>query len=194
MHGERMWRTLRLFTILSAVKRTQYYKDKKIFHSMGENCLIMDRIVPLYARLISLGNNVQIASNVHFNTHDITHVMLNNRESILDGGVKYHEKAGCIEIGDNVFIGAGTSINYNVRIGSNVIIGACSLITKDVPGNSVVAGVPAKVISSFEEYLKKRTEDDKRYSEFGTECVSGEMEERCWREFLNGRNILNKSV
>ena len=81
-----------------------------------------------------------------------------------------------------------------MRIGSNAIIGACSLITKDVPGNSVVAGVPAKVISSFEEYLKKRTEDDKRYSEFGTECVSGEMEERCWREFLNGRNILNKSV
>jgi acetyltransferase-like isoleucine patch superfamily enzyme len=123
MHGERMWHTFRLFTILSAVKRTQYYKDKKIFHSMGENCLIMDRIVPLYARLISLGNNVQIA-----------------------------------------------------------------------PGNSVVAGVPAKVISSFEEYLKKRTEDDKSYIEFGTEFISGEMEDRCWREFLNGRNILNKSV
>lgn len=100
MHGERMWHTFRLFTILSAVKRTQYYKDKKIFHSMGENCLIMDRIVPLYARLISLGNNVQIASNVHFNTHDITHVMLNNRESSLPrgGGVSIMKKQAALRL------------------------------------------------------------------------------------------------
>lgn len=83
MRGQRMWQTLRLYTILSATKRTQYYKDKQIFHSMGNNCLIMDRRVPLYAKLISLGNNVQIASNVHFNTHDITHIMLNNMERIL---------------------------------------------------------------------------------------------------------------
>lgn len=158
MRGQRMWHTLRLYTILNADKRTKYYKDKKIFHSMGDNCLIMDRKVPLYARLISIGNNVQIASNVHFNTHDVTHLMLNNMPEVLTrrGGKKYPEKVGCIEIGDNVFIGAGTSINYNVRIGSNVIIGACSLITKDVPDNCVVAGVPAKIIKSFDEYVFNR--------------------------------------
>lgn len=83
MRGQRMWQTLKLYTILSAAKRTQYYKEKKIFHSMGDNCLVMDRKVPLYAKLISLGNNVQIASNVHFNTHDITHQMLNNMPDVL---------------------------------------------------------------------------------------------------------------
>ena len=184
MRGQRMWQTLRLYMILSATKRTQYYKDKKIFHSMGENCLVMDRKVPLYAKLISLGNNVQIASNVHFNTHDVTHLMLNNMPDIIAkrGGKKYPEKVGCIEIGDNVFIGAGTSINYNVKIGSNVIIGACSLVTKDVPDNSVVAGVPAKVIESFEEYIRKRTSEDAFY--IGTaEQISTDMEKYNWEIF-----------
>ncbi len=86
MRGKRMWQTLRLYMILNAAKRTKYYKDKKIFYFMGENCLVMDRKVPLYAKLISIGNNVQIASNVHFNTHDITHRMLNNMEVRSGGG------------------------------------------------------------------------------------------------------------
>lgn len=183
-----MWQTLRLYTILNADKRTQYYKEKQIFHSMGENCLVMDRKVPLYAKLISLGNNVQIASNVHFNTHDVTHLMLNNMPEILArrGGTKFPERVGCIKIGDNVFIGAGTSINYNVRIGSNVIIGACSLVTKDVPDNSVVAGVPAKVISSFEEYLKRRI-DEYFDIKSGGETVVPNIEESCWRIFYDAR-------
>lgn len=112
MRGKRLWYMLRLHTIFSAKKRTQYYKDNNIFHSMGDNCLIMDRKVPLYAKLISLGNNVRIASRVHFLTHDITHIMLNKNESVMSNrkGKKYHEKVGCIEIGNNVFIGAGTCI------------------------------------------------------------------------------------
>lgn len=187
MRGQRMLQTLRLFTILDANKRTKYYKDKKIFHSMGDNCLIMDRKVPLYAKLISIGNNVQIASNVHFNTHDVTHLMLNNMPEALArrGGIKYPEKVGCIEIGNNVFIGAGTSINYNVRIGSNVIIGACSLITKDVPDNCVVAGVPAKVISSFEAYLDKRSKDsdDESKGQHSEEKITMKLEDRAWEAF-----------
>lgn len=188
MRGQRMWQTLRLCTILSATKRAQYYKDKSIFHSMGEKCLIMDRKVPLYAKLISLGNNVQIASNVHFNTHDITHLMLNNMLKHTGGG--YTEKVGCIEIGDNVFIGAGTSINYNVRIGSNVIIGACSLITKDIPDNCVVAGVPARIICSFEEYLEKRDRFD-IYTKVKNEAINDESVDKMWRAFAaaKGRGV-----
>lgn len=162
MQGKRMWHTLRLYTILSASKRTQYYKNKNIFHSMGNNCLIMDRKVPLYAKLISLGNNVRLASDVHFVTHDITHSMLNNIDSLMSvrRGHKYPEKTGCIEIGDNVFIGSGAYITYNVKIGSNVIIGACSLVNKDIPDNCVVGGVPARIIKTFDKYLEKRNVDE----------------------------------
>jgi len=191
MRGQRMLQTLRLFTILDANKRTRYYKEKKIFHSMGDNCLIMDRKVPLYAKLISIGNNVQIASNVQFLTHDVTHLMLNNMPELLAkrNGVRYPEKIGCIEIGDNVFIGAGTSIINNVRIGSNVIIGACSLITKDVPDNCVVAGVPAKVISSLDAYLEKRSNspDDDSVDNQDKERVTMNLEEKMWKEFQQVR-------
>lgn len=188
MRGKRMWQTLRLCTILNAAKRTRYYKEKKIFHAMGDNCLVMDRKVPLYADLISLGNNVQIASNVHFNTHDVTHLVLNNMQWAIDkhGGKRFPERIGCIEIGDNVFIGAGSSINYNVKIGSNVIIGACSLVTKDVPDNSVVAGVPARVIGSFGEYVEKRIRDDIR-TEGANETISDSTIEGAWERFRQTR-------
>ena len=161
MRGKRMWYTLRLYLILSAGKRTQYYKNNNIFHSMGENCLIMDRRVPLYAKLISLGNNVRIASNVHFITHDITHIMLNSMKNDLTVRrvEKYPEKVGCIEIGNNVFIGSGTYIMYNVKIGSNVIIGACSLVNKDIPSGVIAAGNPCKVICTLDEYRKKHEKD-----------------------------------
>lgn len=192
MRGKRMWQTIRLYTILSATKRTQYYKKKKIFHFMGDNCLIMDRKVPLYANLISLGNNVNIASNVHFNTHDIIHRMLNNMPEIVakHGGKQYPETVGCIEIGDNVFIGAGTSINYNVKIGSNVIIGASSLITKDIPDNSVVGGVPAKTICKFDEYLEKRNTNEDHINN-QLESIDIISEQRIWERFFQRREKNN---
>jgi serine O-acetyltransferase len=52
-------------------------------------------------------------------------------------------------IGNNVTIFAGAKLIGNVRIGDNAIIGANSVVNKDVPENSVVAGVPAKVIKKL---------------------------------------------
>lgn len=58
------------------------------------------------------------------------------------------------EIGDNVFIGPGTKC-IGGKIGSNVIIGANSVVTKEIPDNCVVAGVPAKIISRDIEKYKR---------------------------------------
>lgn len=69
---------------------------------------------------------------------------------------KFQEKIGSIEIGNNVFIGFGAKILYDVKVESNVIIAAGSIITKDVPDDSVVGGIPAKVICGLDEYLNKR--------------------------------------
>lgn len=114
----------------------------------------------MYSNLVFLHNNVHIASSVGFVTHDIIHKMLNIKYSKTGGG-NFVEKVGCIEVMDNVFIGSGTRILYNTRIGTNVIIGSDSLITKDIPDNSVYAGVPARYICSFDEYVEKH----KKYSE-----------------------------
>ena len=56
--------------------------------------------------------------------------------------------AGRITIGDGVFIGIGASVKENIRIGNNVVIGAGSVVLKDVPDNTTVYGVPAKVAHS----------------------------------------------
>ena len=117
------------------MKRAAYMKKKDIFHSMGERVMITSRRIPLYAKLISIGNNVWMASGVEFITHDVTHYMLNGIENS-----KYTEKIGCIEIGDNVFIGAGVKILYDVKVGDNVIIAAGALVNKDIPSNSVWGG------------------------------------------------------
>lgn len=50
-------------------------------------------------------------------------------------------------IGNNVYIGPGAKIIGNVRVGNNVAIGANCVVTKDIPDNAVVVGVPGEVIS-----------------------------------------------
>ena len=55
---------------------------------------------------------------------------------------------GCPKIGDNVIIFTGSKVFGNITIGDNVIIGANSVVSTDIPSNSIVAGNPAKIISS----------------------------------------------
>ena len=100
--------------------------------------------------LITLGDNVRITRGVKFCTHDggvwvIRHM----------GYDKDADLFGPISVGNNVHIGWNAVIMPNVKIGNNVIIGVGSVVTKDVPDNSVVVGVPAKIISSIEEYHEK---------------------------------------
>jgi len=54
---------------------------------------------------------------------------------------------GYPQIGDNVYIGPGAKIIGGIRIGNNVAIGANCVVTRDVPDNSVVIGIPGRVIS-----------------------------------------------
>lgn len=55
------------------------------------------------------------------------------------------------EIGNNVYISAGSRIIGKIKVGNNVIIGANAVVTKDIPDNSIVAGVPAKVIKNVDK-------------------------------------------
>lgn len=104
--------------------------------------------------MISFGNNVHLASNVHFINHDISVFMFR----YMEPETRFKGRTGEITVGDNVFIGAYTTILYDVRIGSNVIIGAGSVVTKDIPDGVVAAGVPCKPIGKFENYKAKLME------------------------------------
>ncbi len=88
---------------------------------------------------IEIGNDVSIAhgSSVMSSTHSFEGVA-KIREATL--------QAAPVRIGSNVWIGMKSSILMGVRIGDGVVIGACSLVNKDVPGESVAFGIPAKRI------------------------------------------------
>lgn len=189
-----MKRSIRLFhsailaILPSASARTRYIKKHHLYGSVGEHCSIQKPKLPLYSNLIFIHNNVKIASNVGFVTHDIIHTMLNQK--IPGGG--YTERVGCIEIMDNVFIGSGTRILYNTRIGSNVIVGSGSLVNKDIPDNCVYAGVPARYICSFDEYVEKakRYSDEfkKLYEVEKPNGVNDELAQKIYRRFCEEKN------
>ena len=63
-------------------------------------------------------------------------------------GMPIPDEKNCIEICDDVFIGARSIILKGVRIGSNSVVGAGSVVAKNVPDNTIVAGNPARPIGS----------------------------------------------
>ena len=180
MTGKRLWQTIRLCSMFSSVKRVNYLRRKHIFGEIGENVTIMDRKIPLYAKLIRIHNNVRVASNVVFATHDGTHLLLNKMEG---SSCDYSETIGCIELMDNVFIGANCVIINDVRIGPNAIVGAGTVVTKDVPPNSVVGGVPAKYICSFDEWLARRKKEYPFELKPKNQEVSDVLVDYMWEKF-----------
>lgn len=71
-----------------------------------------------------------------------------------------------IIIGDNVFIGYGVIVLPGVKIGNNVVVAAGSVVTKNLPGNYVYAGNPARPIKPIDEYTSKYLEEFKKNPRF----------------------------
>jgi len=84
---------------------------------------------------ISLGADCAISWDVQF---------IDSDQHELDGG----RGAASITIGDHVWIGQRATILKGVQIGDGAVVAAGSIVTKDVPARSAVAGVPAKVVKT----------------------------------------------
>ena len=123
-------------------------KEYRLTRGMNprKNCHIYswDTIDGGHPYLITIGDNVTISSNVTILTHDAS-------TNVVGCGTKI----GKVTIGNNVFIGTRTIVLCNINIGNNVIVGAGSVVTHDLFDNGVYAGVPARYVSSVEDYKKK---------------------------------------
>lgn len=111
---------------------------------IGEEC----RIYTSFGNepwLISIGDRVTVTSGVQFITHDGATWLLRDAK-----GRRY--RYAPIEIGSDVFIGANSIILPGVRIGNRVIVAAGSVVSRSIPDNCVVAGVPARFVKTFDEY------------------------------------------
>jgi len=102
---------------------------------MNHNCIILD------CAKVEFGDNVFIAPNCGFYTagHPI-------EAEIRNAGLEY---AKPIKVGNNVWIGGNVTVLPGVTIGDNVTIGAGSVVTKDIPSNTVAVGNPCKVIRNI---------------------------------------------
>jgi len=100
--------------------------------------------------LVSIGKHVTICSDVIFITHD-------GGTWVFRDQAKYKSviKYGRIVIHDNCFIGERACLMPGISIGPNSVVATGAVVTKDVPPNSVVAGIPARVLMSTEEYAEK---------------------------------------
>lgn len=98
--------------------------------------------------LITIGDDCHITDGVKFITHDGGTLLF--RSIIPD-----LEITKPIKLGSKVYVGNNVIIMPGVTIGDCVIIGAGAIVTKDIPNNSVAAGIPARVIKTTEEYLQK---------------------------------------
>ena len=127
--------------------------------SFGDNIEINDYVHIAAAEKIVIGNNVLIASKVFIT--DINHGIYNgsNSDSPLTIPNKRLLSTKPVIINDNVWIGEGVCILPGVIIGKGSIIGSLSVVTKDVPPYSIVAGIPAKVIKLYDfmnnKWIKK---------------------------------------
>lgn len=121
---------------------------------IGEQCEIHKDITwGSEPYLIKIGNRVRITRNVSFITHDGgVWVVRNLNKTEEDSKI---DVFGKIIVGDNVHIGINAIIMPGVTIGKNCIIAAGAVVTKDVPDNTIVGGIPAKVIETTDDYYKK---------------------------------------
>jgi acetyltransferase-like isoleucine patch superfamily enzyme len=114
---------------------------------IGEGCRLIKVDFGSEPYLITLGDNVSVIET-RFVTHDGGVWIFRGKEPEID-------VIAPIRIGNNVFIGLGTIILPGVEVGDNVVIGAGSVVTKNIPSDTVAAGVPAKRIETVEEYRSR---------------------------------------
>lgn len=127
---------------------------RKLGVRIGDSCQILaDPSIAFGTEpwLITLGNHVDVTAGVQF---------LNHEGGIwcargIDSTYNTQDLFAPIVVGNNVMIGVNSLIMPGVHIGNNVIIGGHSVVTKDVPDGSIVAGMPAKQISTVDSFMEK---------------------------------------
>ena len=100
--------------------------------------------------LISIGDRVKVAAGVTILAHDYSRSVLRCVYGEVIGEAKR------TIIGNNVLLGIHATLLMGAQIGDNCIVGAGAVVSGKVPPNSIVAGNPAKVIMTIDEFYQKR--------------------------------------
>lgn len=118
---------------------------------------------PTHCFLITIGDDVTMSLRVTVLAHDAS------TKRLLG-----YTKIGQVQIEDHAFIGANVTILPGVRIGEGAVIGAGSVVTHDIPAQTVAAGTPARVICSLADYAAKHRAKMTGENTFGEEYRMGQ--------------------
>jgi len=138
----------------------RYILLKRLCVKCGKNIAIFPSVH------FHIGNNLTVGSHISIREHSYIdgdslnigdNVMVAHGASIITGAHLYGDgivmrdtlETRHVEIGNNVWVGAGARIIGSVSIGSNIVIGANAVVVKNIPDNTVAVGVPAKIIKEI---------------------------------------------
>lgn len=149
---------------------------------VGKNVTIQysAQIDDIYPYLIRIGDNCSISNEVRILAHDATSFKFTNG----------YTRLGKVEIRDNCFIGERAIILPGVTIGPNVLVAAGSFVNKDIPPNSCVAGVPARVYAKFDDLIERHKQQIAirlifEYSDLNPEC-DDQLKRSVWEAVQDG--------
>ena len=131
---------------------------------VGRNFNMLDEVFIDYSFpwLIEIGDDVTLTPHVQILAHDASTKMHLNYVRIAK-----------VKIGNMVFVGDSSIILPGVTIGDRVVIGAGSVVSRDIPGGHVVAGNPAQIIGTIDEFLLRKRNEMNIYPCFGLEYTVG---------------------
>lgn len=137
------WR-FRLFSLVKGGDEAA----RRLGVKVGTGCRIYSCSVSSEFELLTIGNHVTVSTEVLFITHDGTGWLMSDEKS-------RRYSLARIDIGNDVFIGARSTILPGVKIGDRCVVAAGSVVTKSVPSGSIIGGNPAKIIGDFDLFEKK---------------------------------------
>lgn len=126
----------------------RFLKRHDVLYGMGEDCVIQTNVDFTDPKHVRLGNNVHLTGCTVFGHDGSVNMLKHITKKRLDS-------VGKVDIRDDVFVGHRAIIMPGVTIGPYSIVAAGAVVTRDVPPNTIVGGVPAKVISTVDDYLER---------------------------------------